>query len=55
MVLNKPAGIRAQVPALATAAPHKPPIRACEEDEGMPYHHVIRFHAMAPTRAPNTT
>ncbi len=24
------------VPALATAAPIRPPIRACEDDEGMP-------------------
>ena len=45
----------APVPALATAAPTRPPISACDEDDGMPYHQVIRFHAMAPISAPNTT
>ena len=35
-VFQMPAGIRAQVPALATAAPTSPPIRAWDEDEGIP-------------------
>ena len=54
-VFRSPAAISDQVPALATAAPTSPPISACEEDDGMPYHHVITFHAIAPTSAPNTT
>jgi hypothetical protein len=29
------------------AAPAKPPIRVCEDEEGIPYHHVIRFQVMA--------
>jgi len=29
------------------AAPAKPPIRVCEEEEGIPNHHVARFHEMA--------
>jgi PiT family inorganic phosphate transporter len=39
----------------AIVAPTMPPISACELDDGMPYHQVITFQAMAPTRAPNTT
>ncbi len=35
-VLRMPAGISAQPPALATPAPTSPPIKACDDDEGMP-------------------
>ena len=35
-VLPMPAQISAPVPALASAAPTNPPIRACEELDGMP-------------------
>src|SRR5438046_9644293 len=35
-VFQIPAGISAQVPAFATAAPTNLPISACDEDEGMP-------------------
>jgi hypothetical protein len=35
-VFRIPAGISAQVPALATPAPTSPPISACDDDEGMP-------------------
>ena len=35
-VLSRPAGISAQMPALATPAPTMPPIRACEDEDGMP-------------------
>src|SRR4051812_26080132 len=42
-------------PALAIAAPRMPPIRACEELEGMPPSQVTTFHTIAPTRAPKTT
>src|SRR5262245_47435932 len=36
-------------------APTIPPIRACDELDGMPKYQVNRFQAMAPTRAPATT
>src|SRR5581483_3494896 len=35
----------------ATAAPHKPPISACDDDEGKPSHQVIRFQIVAPSSA----
>ena len=34
----------------ASAAPTRPPMRAWELEEGSPYHQVMRFHAMAPSR-----
>src|SRR5919197_1533187 len=42
-------------PALATPAPTKPPISACDEEVGRPSHQVVRFQAIAPTRPANTT
>ena len=33
--------------ACAIAAPAKPPIRVCEEEDGIPYHHVSKFQNMA--------
>jgi hypothetical protein len=42
-------------PAWAMAAPAKPPISACEEDEGMPNHQVRRFQKVAARRPENTT
>ena len=54
-VLVRPAQTIAPVPALATPAPTRPPIRACEDEEGMPAHHVTMFQTIAPTRAENTT
>src|SRR5690349_6314408 len=38
----------AVVPA-AIAEPTRPPIRACDDEDGRPSHHVIRFHVMAPS------
>src|SRR6185312_7738953 len=35
----------------AIAAPHSPPINACEEDDGRPSHQVIRFQIVAPNNA----
>ena len=35
--------------ALASAAPAKPPISACDDDDGRPHHHVSRFHTIAPS------
>ena len=55
IVFSSPAGISAQVPALATAAPTRPPISACDDEDGMPYYQVMTFQAMAPISAPNTT
>ena len=36
-------------PTAASMAPITPPIRACDELDGRPYIHVIRFQAMAPS------
>src|SRR6478735_6756346 len=38
------------VPAPTSTAPMSPPNRACDELDGNPNSHVIRFHRMAPTR-----
>src|SRR5690606_9011820 len=35
----------------ASAAPIRPPIRACDDDEGSPNHQVIRFQVMPPISA----
>ena len=43
------------VPACTSAAPHRPPTRACVEIEGRPSHHVMRFHAIAPSSAARRT
>src|SRR5919109_1353988 len=42
-------------PALATPAPAKPPMRACDEEVGSPSHQVVKFQAMAPTSPAKTT
>src|SRR5438270_567758 len=42
-------------PALAMAAPAKPPSSVCEELLGMPYHHVSRFQKMAASRPERIT
>ena len=34
-------------PLAMMAAPAKPPISVCDDEEGMPFHHVNKFHAMA--------
>src|SRR4051794_15308023 len=41
--------------AAASAAPTSPPMSACDDDDGSPKYQVIRFQAIAPTRAANTT
>src|SRR5688572_11183345 len=33
-----------------SAAPAKPPISACDEDDGRPHHQVSRFQTMAPIK-----
>src|SRR4051812_8113754 len=39
----------------ARPAPTRPPISACDDDDGRPKYQVTRFHVMAPTSAENTT
>src|SRR6478735_5040897 len=41
--------------AAASADPHKPPMSACDEDEGRPSHQVIRFQVMPPPSAHRIT
>src|SRR5699024_790452 len=36
-------------------APTRPPMRACDDEDGNPNHQVIRFHTIAPMTPPNTT
>ena len=54
-VLSTPPATSAPTPDLAMTAPTMPPISAWLLLEGMPYHQVMTFQAMAPTSAPNTT
>lgn len=55
MVLPRPDHISALGPALIIAAPTRPPMRACEELDGMPKYQVIRLPLIAPTGAPKIT
>lgn len=41
----------APMPALAMPAPTSPPIRACEDEEGIAAHQVSRFQPIAPISA----
>ena len=50
-----PGQTTALMPLLAVPAPTSPPIRACELDDGMAPHQVIRFQPMAPISAPKMT
>jgi len=43
------------VVAEARPAPVSPPIRACDDDDGRPFHHVMRFHVIAPMSPAKTT
>ncbi len=49
-----PLQITASVPTAAIIAPSTPPMRACDEDEGMLKNQVVRFHVMAPTSPAKT-
>src|SRR6185503_21350796 len=51
----KPFQSTADGPWATRVAPTIPPIRACEDDDGSPNHHVVRFQAIAPMSPPNTT
>src|SRR6185503_5909192 len=44
----KPFQSTADGPWATRVAPTIPPIRACEDDDGSPNHHVVRFNAIAP-------
>ena len=39
----------------AIPAPVSPPISACEDEDGSPFHQVIRFQVIAPSRPESTT
>ena len=39
----------------ARAAPPRPPISACDDEDGRPSHQVSRFHPVAPTSAAPTS
>jgi hypothetical protein len=41
--------------AEAMAAPTRPPMSACEDDDGSPNHQVMRFQTIAPISAASTT
>ncbi len=43
------------IPACATAAPAKPPIKVCDEEEGIPSHQVSRFQNVAANRPARIT
>src|SRR5918995_3453040 len=49
MVFSRLPASRTPKPPLATPAPAKPPMSACEEEVGSPSHQVRKFQAMAPT------
>ena len=54
-VETRPFQITPCAPAAASMAPTMPPIRACDELDGMPSSQVIRFHTMPPTSPANTS
>ena len=54
-VLISPCAMMTLQPALASADPTRPPTRAWDDEEGMPNHQVMTFHAMAPHSAPKIT
>ena len=52
---SSPAQFTPEVPSATSTAPMSPPIRACEELDGNPRYHVMRFHTIAPIKPENTT
>ena len=48
-ILTITSALMAPNPEAAMAAPAKPPIRVCDEDEGIPNHQVAKFHMIAAT------
>src|SRR5215216_2282111 len=55
MVFSRLAALRTLKPALATPAPAKPPMRACDEEVGRPSHQVRKFQLTAPMSPAKTT
>lgn len=53
--LVSPLQTAAEMPALAMPPPTRPPISACEDEDGMPSAQVTRFQTMAPTSAAKMT
>ena len=54
-IFTSPLRINDPSPALITAAPAKPPMRAWDELVGRPQYQVMRFQTMAPINAAKTT
>jgi len=50
-IFSTPEYITELNPLLATAAPTRPPTRVCDELDGRPHHHVIRFQIIAAVTA----
>src|SRR5215216_7271066 len=55
MVFSRLPRSNAPKPALATPAPAKPPMRACDEEVGRPSHQVRKFQLTAPMSPAKTT
>src|SRR3954467_12334849 len=51
---SRPPATMALGPPPRVAAPTRPPISACDELDGRPKYHVIRFQPIAPIRPANT-
>src|SRR5258708_2390824 len=54
-VFERPLQTAAEIPALAMPPPTRPPISACELDDGIPNPQVIRFQTIAPVNAAKIT
>ena len=50
-IFKIPCSLRAPKPADTPTAPITPPIKACEEEDGIPHIQVNKFHIMAPSKA----
>src|SRR5262249_259455 len=52
---TRPCHFTACPPDAANVAPMTPPIKACEDLDGIPKYQVSRFQVIPPARPPNTT
>src|SRR5262245_65867140 len=52
---SSPSPLITLAPSAANAAPTRPPISACDDDDGRPKYHVARFQAIAPISPAKTT
>ena len=55
VLIQAPPHTIAWIPTRATAAPAYPPIKAWDDEEGIPKYQVIRFQVIAPSSPPRTT